>query len=256
MLNRMNEMVLFLLAVGGFIVAMEAGYRMGRLLQAKANDRYRTHAASVQSSILGLLALLLGFNFAMAAARFDSRRSLEQDEVNAIATSYVRASLLSEPRRSEAITLMRSYVAARLDFARAEPDSPELIEATTESSRVENSLWRLAGADESVRSDALVAALTEMTNLKWRRYTSIGNHVPYPVTHLLFVVGLIAIGFVGFGYGLDGVRMHRLTAVYAVLVAMVLTITFDLDRPRGGLIRVGEDGLQRLQVAMDKDPIQ
>src|SRR5262245_8635230 len=54
----------------------------------------------VVSAVLGLLALLLGFTFSLAADRFDTRRILVLEEANAIGTTYLRAQLLTEPHRA------------------------------------------------------------------------------------------------------------------------------------------------------------
>jgi len=79
------------------------------------------------------------------------------------------------------------------------------------------------------------------------------NHVPEPVIHLLFTVAVGALGFIGYGYGLTGQRRHGSTAILAVLIAMVLATILDFDRPRGGFIRVSEEGMLRLQTAFEQN---
>jgi hypothetical protein len=60
------------------------------------------------SAVLGLLALLLGFTFAMAVDRFEQRRTLVLDEVNAISTAYLRTQLLQAPHRERIGKLLTS----------------------------------------------------------------------------------------------------------------------------------------------------
>ena len=43
------------------------------------------------------------------------------------------------------------------------------------------------------------------------------------------------------------------TATFAVLIALVLAIILDLDRPRRGLIRIGEDSMLRLQATLEQN---
>lgn len=66
--------------------------------------------------MLGLLALLLGFTFAMAMSRFEVRKQLVLDEANAIGTTFLRAQLLPPPARQEISDLLRQYVEVRLAF--------------------------------------------------------------------------------------------------------------------------------------------
>jgi hypothetical protein len=71
----------------------------------------------------------------------------------------------------------------------------------------------------------------------------------------LFTVAVGALGFIGYGYGLTGGRRHGSTAIFAVLIAMVLATILDFDRPRGGFIRVSEDGLLRLRKAFKQQAL-
>jgi hypothetical protein len=86
-----------------------------------------------------------------------------------------------------------------------------------------------------------------MINLNEKRRAALDNHVPEVVIHLLFVVAVGAMGFIAYGYGLTGRRRHGSTAIFALLIALVLTIIVDLDQPRTGVIRVGEESMLRLK---------
>ncbi len=44
----------------------------------------KTHIGGLQTALLGLLALLLGFTFAMSVTRFEARKNLVLEEANAI----------------------------------------------------------------------------------------------------------------------------------------------------------------------------
>lgn len=94
MIARTNELVLFLLASLVFLATTEVGYRLGLRQKDRQDEESRKHIGSLQAALLGLLALLLGFNFAMASSRYDSRRALLQEEVTAIGTAYLRARIL------------------------------------------------------------------------------------------------------------------------------------------------------------------
>jgi hypothetical protein len=102
-----------------------------------------------------------------------------------------------------------------------------------------------------------IESLNEMLDVKWKRRAMLDNHVPEPVLYLLFTVAVGALGFIGYGYGygLNGGRRHRSTAIFAVLIALVLATILDFDQPRGGFIRVGEEGMLQLQKAFEQNTL-
>src|SRR6516162_150291 len=95
-------------------VAVEAGFRVGRWRQRRAEHEKETPVGAIVAAILGLPAFLIAFTFGMAASRFEARRGLVLDEANAIGTTYLRSALVPEPHRSEIRTLLRDYVDVRL----------------------------------------------------------------------------------------------------------------------------------------------
>ncbi len=89
------------------LLAGSVGVRVGRKLQAQLSDTERFQLFGVQASLLGLLALLLGFSFAMGQTRYDVRRRTVVDEANAIGTSRLRAEAVPDPVGSEIQALLR-----------------------------------------------------------------------------------------------------------------------------------------------------
>lgn len=255
MLARLDEDVMFIVVVVIFFSALEIAFRLGRRHTRRSDDLSRSHINALQAALLGLLALLLGFNFAMAASRFDTRKTLVQEEVNAIRTSYLRAQLLPQAQREQVSELLKRYVAARIDFARAGVDPKQLETTSAATTDIEAQLWALAGASqtEGQASPARVLAiqaLNDMFNANEKRHAALDNHVPQIVISLLVAVALGALGFIAYGYGLTGQRRHVSTALFALLIAMVFTIIIDMDQPRSGLIRVSEESMVRLYESM------
>jgi hypothetical protein len=72
--------------------------------------------SALEQSLVGLLALVVGFTFFMALMRFDARRDAVLNEANAIGTTALRARLLPEPHRMETLKLLREYVQIRTDY--------------------------------------------------------------------------------------------------------------------------------------------
>src|SRR5512142_2566608 len=65
----------------GMLLALEAGYRVGRREQT---DKGHPGTGAVEAALFGLLGLILAFTFSGAASRLDARRTMIVDEANAI----------------------------------------------------------------------------------------------------------------------------------------------------------------------------
>jgi hypothetical protein len=206
-----------------------------------------------------LLALLIGFTFSMALNRFEQRKALVLEEANAIGTTALRAALLPEPYSTEAHRLLRAYVNARLSFHRNSADKQKLDRAIEESLTLQEQLWRQATAASalqplSVPTGLFVQALNETIDLHEKRLTSLRNHVPEMSFLLLYLVAFCGLGFTGYDGGLREIR-HRLpNAVISVVIAKVIVIIADLDRPLHGLITVSDQPLVDLQTSLASEP--
>ena len=84
--------VLLVLLVG----LSELAWRIGLAASRKKTEADKD-SGTVRSAVLALLGLLLGFSFAIAAARHETRRELLVEEANSIGTTARRAQLLPEP---------------------------------------------------------------------------------------------------------------------------------------------------------------
>ena len=83
--------VIFLISLVALSAAAEIGHRLGLGVAGEAN------VLTLEAAMLGLLALMLSFTFAMAVTRFDARRDAVLKEANAIGTAALRARLLPPP---------------------------------------------------------------------------------------------------------------------------------------------------------------
>ena len=253
----LDEIILFFIVVAIFCVVLELAFRLGRHHRTHSSDSARSHLTVLQTALLGLLALLLGFNFAMASSRFEARKTLIQDEVTVIGSTYLRAKLLPSDLRGKVSALLKDYVSARIEFMRAGTDEKRLKAASASSRTIEDQLWNLAAAAEAqgeatAAMNLVIQSLTDVYNVNEKRRAEQDDHVPATVINLLLVVAIGALGFIAYSYGLGHRRRHGSTAVFAILIAMVFTITLDLDQPRSGFIRVGEESMLRLQEDLNR----
>jgi len=109
--------LLLVIFVGLSIVlaTSEIGWQLG----VRADGRGGNNISALEQSLLGLLALMIGFTFLMALTRFEERREAVLNEANAIGTTALRARLLSEPHRTEILKLLREYAQIRIDYFQA-----------------------------------------------------------------------------------------------------------------------------------------
>jgi hypothetical protein len=232
--------------------ATEVGFRLGRRTGEDIGDAARSQFSTVQASVLGLLALLLGFTFSMSVTRFETRRQLVLQESNAIGTAFLRTRLLPEPHKTEAASLLRRYVDVRLAFAGAGTDSVKLRQANEETQRLHDALWVHAVAagekdPRAVTTGLFIQSLNEVIDLHAKRVTALESRVPVSIHALLYAASALSLALVGCGWGLTGRRHLLITMTLAVLVAAVVALILDLDRPREGLIRVSQQSMINLR---------
>ena len=80
-------LVVFLIGVAIVFLASEFGWRVG----TRTEDRgVSGNISALEQSLLGLLALIVGFTFLMALTRFEARREAVLNEANAIGTTALR----------------------------------------------------------------------------------------------------------------------------------------------------------------------
>ena len=123
------------------IVFLVAASEAGRLLGVRAAGRGGDDVSTLEAAILGLLALMIGFTFAMALTRFDARRAAVVNEANAIGTTALRARLLPAPHNVETNKLLQEYVRTRLDITQRVPSTTEFNAAIARSNEIKQRLW-------------------------------------------------------------------------------------------------------------------
>jgi hypothetical protein len=219
------------------LAATETGWQAGARTGRKGADNVPT----LESAMLGLLALMIGFTFAMALSRFEARRDAVVNEANAIGTTALRARLLPEPHRTETLKLMRDYVQLRLNILKSGHSLAELAIAVERSNAIQEALWQQAKAvalkdNSMVPTGLFIQTLNEMIDNQGKRLAALRNRVPNIVLLGLFGIAAIAGGFAGYASGMDATRSRLPAYIMGVLVCAVILLILDLDRPSAGFI--------------------
>jgi hypothetical protein len=243
-----------------FLGASEVGLRLGRRLSPDSDhDVDLQELSTIQAAVLGLLALLLGFTFSMAASRFEARKELLRDEVNAIGTAYLRTQLLQEPYRSDAARLLRQYVETRLELQEAGHVPENLAGVNARTARLQDQLWAeaVAAADRDARSvptGLFIQALNDMIDMHGKQLAALRNRIPFPIFVLLCLVAVAALAMTGYGCGVDRNRNFPLTLTMSLVIASVIWLIVDLHRPTQGLIAIDQQSLIELRESMSAAP--
>ena len=212
-----------------------------------------TQANAVLVSMLGLLALLLAFTFSAALQRYEDRSQTVVAEANAIGTTYLRARLLPKEMPDVVQALLRQYLDVRIQEGRIDATEPGLHESRLDQAKLmEAQLWnhavRAAELDGSpVTSGLFIQSLNELIDTSCTRNAALNRHVPEIVLFLMFATIVLTTATLGYASGIAGHRVTFAAFVLVVLIALVVFLIIDLDRPRRGLIHVSQESLLSLQ---------
>ena len=243
MIDLYNYSLLTIFLAG--LAVIIATSEIGRRLAVYADSRGGDNISTLEGAVLGLLALMIGFTFAMALSRFEARRDAVLNEANAIGTTALRARLLPEPHRAEVLMLLREYVKVRLDITQRPVSRSELMAAIDRSNAIQEALWLQAKAvaakdNGMVPTGLFIQTLNEMIDNQGKRLAALRNRVPNIVILALFGVAAIASAFAGYASGHEARRTRLPVYIMGFLVSAVILLILDLDRPSAGFIEVSQ----------------
>lgn len=253
--------ILLVIVIGitwaGMRIRMKAAGR-ARAAAGRAEDVDEEEDANgaIVSAVLGLLALLLGFTFALAVNRFETRRALVLEEANAIGTAYLQTQVLPQPHRERLSMLLISYTDNRVVLAQQEtPESRR--QRLADNDRIVNDIWAatLAGFDSIKHldmSNALVSSVNAVIDMDTSRKAGRMTHVPEEVFWVLIVYVLVAAAIIG--YIVRSRSNFHLACVMHVLIVMSLMLIIDIDRPVAGGIRESQYPMELLSASMHAQP--
>jgi hypothetical protein len=229
--------LIFGLVLGSTALGAFAGRRVRHL-----SDALTEPFGVLQAAMLGVVGLILAFGLSLALSRYEDRRTSIVEEANAIGTTYLRAQTLDEPVRRRSLALLVEYAEAAIQFADHVPGGEDALAAEEEEQRLHREIWALAdrALDEAPQASAprlYVESLNELIDAQTVRSAALNNRVPAEILWLeligsCFALALLAAYLSLVGRGLVGVL------VAALVIAGLLFVTADLDRPTRGPIQV------------------
>jgi len=257
MFFRLSDWQLGLLIFAIVFGVTALGLLLGRYL-CRHSEVLREPFGVLQGALLGLVGLILAFGLTLAVGRYEARRAAVVDDANAIGTTYLRAQMLAEPIRSRSLATLRSYTGTSLRLSRSIPGSAAQKQAIAVEDSQQRTLWRLAGqalngAPIATGPRLYIDSLNDMIDSQTVRVSALNNRVPGAVLALEVLgaaaaLGLLAVYLAILGRGVVSVL------IAATLITLLLLVTFDLDRPTRGLIRVPTGPLVALRATMALPP--
>jgi hypothetical protein len=224
------------------VICMIACYWLGHVIRRKIfkrESKNNENIGVVQGSLLGLLALILGFSFSLSNNRYDKRLNLVIEESNAIGTAILRADLYPDSLRRELRKELKAYLEARIMFNEAGPDTARIATAIDSTNAAQQRLWAIATA-ATLRSENLnrnilmIPALNEMFDLGSSRFGMMLAKIPDLIMFILFLLCLT--GAYLLGYADRGNPEWGIVSTFLVMIGLAIYMILDLDRPRTGLI--------------------
>lgn len=192
----------------------------------------------ILGATMSLLALIIGFTFAMAISRYDERNDLEDAEATAISAEYARADLLPAGAAVQVRDLLGRYAQQRILFYQV--DDPERLKRIlSDTEKLRGELWSAvsgaAAAAPTPITALVVSGMSDVLNSAIRTEAAWRFYIPSAAWLLML---LIAIA----GNLLLGLSEKRRSAATLVILPVVVSIPFfliaDIDSPRAGVIRV------------------
>ena len=223
--------------LGGMLVLLEVGRRIGLRRMATDQEGSRAGIGTVEGSILALLGLLIAFSFSGAAARFDQRRQQIVDEASNIGSAYALVDLLPPEKQGPLRETFKQYIDSRLDAYRKMPDLTATRVELDRSESLQNEIWTqtVAGTrDPAYQQNAILVlpAIGRMISISGQRTAALYTHPPTII--FVMLAGLMLVGSLLAGYGMASAKSRNWTHTIAFAVTLALTfyVIRDLEYPR------------------------
>jgi hypothetical protein len=227
----------------GLLGSLRLGWVIGRRRLRSAGEEAHAGLGAIDGSIFGLMGLLVAFTFTGAANRFDDRRNLITQHVNAVGTAWLRLDLLPDAERDQARDAFRRYVDAVIKTSRHAADHRVAKAGLDELTVIQQEIWNhLVLATKGDRSLPLAQAVlpptNEMFDIGNSRLLASRQHPPVAVFAMLGALVLVSGLLAGFGMAKCDRQSPLHVVGFAAVMALSIYLILDMEYPRLGLIRI------------------
>jgi hypothetical protein len=227
----------------GMLIFMELGRRYGLKQSHEHGAASRAGVGTVDSAVFSLLALLIGFAFSGAAGRFDKRREMVADQVNAASTLWDRIETLAPAQQPLIRDDVRKYVDRLLHVYDHPAGSREEKKARQSLEVAKGNLWShvtgyvLTPEGEKARM-LVVPATNELFDAVDTERMAQRIHPPTLIYAMIVLTALAGALFAGYGLATTPHRNWMLMIGAAATVSIAVFVTMELESARVGWIRI------------------
>jgi len=247
-------MFLSIVIICGFfgvtLLSIEIGYRIGRSRHAAIPETARTVYTAVESSVFGLMGLLVAFTFYGAASRFDIRRNLMVEEANVIGTAYLRLDLLPAEAQPRLRTDFRKYVRSRIATYQKLPEIEEARLELAHSQALQNNLWKevveSTKASGPTTQSLVLTSMNQLIDITTTQTVALITHPPPAIYAMLALACFVSSALAGYTISFSRTRDWMQILTFAFVLGIAIYVILDYEYPRIGLIRI--DPVDRLLV--------
>jgi hypothetical protein len=200
----------------------ETGFQVAQRRHRETTDAHRSQVTGIQTAVLGLLALLLGFTFAMALGRYGLRPEfgLAGGERHRHHLSARLVSARNAHKRSGRLAAAQCPITTSI--VRGRHQSGNLRSLEDQCSALQRELWTHAVAAgreaPSPLTVAFVNSLNDLIDVDAARLHALRSHVPGAAWLLVLTVSAVGCYRTRYAAGISKVR----TAFSTILLPLLL----------------------------------
>jgi len=218
------------------------GFKFKKWQLEKYPGRISENLGSIEGSMLGAMALLLGFTFSIAISKFETRRQITVEEANDIGTAILRCDMYPDSVRNPLRADFKEYIETRIAYYEVGNDEEKIKEEIAKAGEISDRIWKRVALQAQNRDNIavtaqMIPALNDMIDIVTTRDASRISRVPRLVLYVL--LGLVLISSFVLGSDYNGKKRNRILIFsYALAMTLTLNLITELDRPREGLINL------------------
>jgi hypothetical protein len=238
------------------LAALEVGYRIGFKQRKKWLDADTGGGTVALSTMFALLGLILAFTYASGINRFEDRKQTVIEESNTLGTAFLTAGFIAEPGGKALQETILAYAKTRVISREHSLSHAEIMEILNNTKQAQEKLWptlekALMQGKLGPIEVSMVTAMNDVLNMHTIRLAALFDKLPKAVIWMLIFISAATIAVTGFNAGLSGKISRWRTATLALVMAGVMLVILDYDRPRDGFIRVSQYSLNTVIAEME-----
>jgi hypothetical protein len=241
-----------LLLVGILFLSLECSNRVGIWQRRRSGEEREQDRRGdvILTALLALLGLMLAFTYSFTVSRSDMRKAAAIDEINAVGTAFLRADLLDEPHRTSIRTSLLEYARTLVIDPQIAATNGGISKIIERMSAKQSAMWPAVkemkeAHGPSPLTNSMVQSITDVIDAHTKRLVAALDWLPEVILSMLLFVGCGCLSIVGYSAGrADSLRRWR-TTVLTLVLAAVMTMITDFDRPFSGLVQMNQQPYSR-----------